>query len=292
MNKILIVDDEPAIVQITSMFLEPEGYACQGVSDGIEAQSILYQRPDEFSAVILDWTMPKMSGIELLKWMKQRDGTGHIPVIMQTAKMSPADIKEGIDAGAFYYLTKPTQREVLLSIVKAAISDYEFKRFLLEKIREGDNPYVFLHEAEFRLRTLTEAEYLASRLANATRSPNSALGISEILINSIEHGNLGISYAEKTELVANGTWRSEVERRLALPENRDKYVRVELKRSDEKLTLLVEDRGPGFDWQKYLSMDEIRVFDNHGRGIAITREYLEIQFFPPGNKVLISIPLQ
>ena len=292
MDKILIVDDEPGIVQITSIFLQSEGYEAVGAFDGVEAQNVLEQRGDEFSAIVLDWTMPRLSGIDLLKWMKQHDRYENIPVIMQTAKMSPQDIKEGIDAGAFYYLTKPIQKDILLSILKAAVSDVQYKRLLIQKIKEGDNPYGFLHDAEFRVRTLAEGEYLASRLANATPSPNNVLGISEMLVNAIEHGNLGISYVDKTALVGNGTWRSEVDRRLALLENVNKYVRVTLKRDNAKISLLIEDQGPGFDWQKFLSLDEVRVFDNHGRGIAITREYLELQYFPPGNKVLITIPLQ
>lgn len=292
MDKILVVDDEPGIVQVTSLFLQSEGYEAEGASDGVEAQAVIEVRPDEFSAIILDWTMPRMSGIDLLKWMKQNDRYENIPVIMQTAKMSPEDIKEGIDAGAFYYLTKPIQKDIMLSILKAAVSDLQYKKSLIQKIKEGDNPFGFLYDAEFRVRTLGEAEYLASRLANATPSPNNVLGISEMLINAIEHGNLGISYADKTALVTNGTWRADVDRRLKLPENVSKYVRVTLKRNTTKLTLLIEDQGPGFDWQKYLNLDEIRVFDNHGRGIAISREYLELQFFPPGNKVLITIPLQ
>ncbi|MBI3004132.1 MAG: response regulator [Ignavibacteriales bacterium] len=292
MDKILVVDDEPGIVQVTSLFLQSEGYEAEGASDGVEAQAVIEVRPDEFSAIILDWTMPRMSGIDLLKWMKQNDRYENIPVIMQTAKMSPEDIKEGIDAGAFYYLTKPIQKDIMLSILKAAVSDLQYKKSLIQKIKEGDNPFGFLYDAEFRVRTLGEAEYLASRLANATPSPNNVLGISEMLINAIEHGNLGISYADKTALVTNGTWRADVDRRLKLPENVSKYVRVTLNRNTTKLTLLIEDQGSGFDWQKYLNLDEIRVFDNHGRGIAISREYLELQFFPPGNKVLITIPLQ
>ncbi|MBI4429634.1 MAG: response regulator [Ignavibacteriales bacterium] len=292
MDKILVVDDEQGIVQIMSIFLQDEGYETVGAFDGVEAQGIIEQRSDEFSAIVLDWTMPRMSGIELLKWMKENDRYENIPVIMQTAKMSPEDIKEGIDAGAFYYLTKPIQKDLLLSILKAAVTDLQYKRSLIQKIKEGDNPFGFLYDATFRVRSLGEAEYLASRLANATSSANNALGISEMLINAIEHGNLGISYGDKTALVAEGTWRSEVDRRLRLPENANKFVHVTLKRNDVKLTLLIEDQGPGFDWAKYLSMDEIRVFDNHGRGIAITREYIELQFFPPGNKVLLTISLQ
>lgn len=288
-EKILVVDDEPGIVNLTSLFLQEEGYETIGAGDGVEAQTIIEKQAGEISGIVLDRLMPRMTGIELLKWMKQNKAYEAIPVILQTALAGSHDIKEGIAAGAFYYLTKPVQREVLIYIVRAAVSDFQFKKSLFEKIKEGDNPYASVSEAIFSVRTLGEAEYLASRIANATPQPNSVLGISEMMINAIEHGNLGISYAEKSRLVADGTWRAEVDRRLSLPDNVKKSVRVTMKRLPDRVSVLVEDQGPGFEWEKYLKMDEVRVFDNHGRGIAITREYLDIQFFPPGNKVLITI---
>lgn len=288
-NKILVVDDEPGIVHLTSLFLQGEGYETVGASDGVEAQAFIEKHAEEISGIVLDRLMPRMTGIELLKWMKQNKQYEAIPVILQTALAGSQDIKEGIAAGAFYYLTKPVQKEVLIYIVRAAVSDYEFKKSLFEKIKEGDNPYANVDEAVFNIRSLGEAEYLASRLANATPQPSSVLGISEMLINAIEHGNLSISYIDKSRLVAEGSWRKEVDRRLAMPENAKKSVRVTFKRLPDRINILIEDQGPGFEWQKYLKMDEVRVFDNHGRGIAITREYLDIQFFPPGNKVLITV---
>ena len=114
--------------------------------------------------------------------------------------------------------------------------------------------------------------------------------ISEILTNAVEHGNLGITYDEKTVLIAENGLAKEVERRLAMQEYATKRVTLALKRTDREITVEIEDEGKGFDFRKYLRMDESRVFDNHGRGIALTSEYLKLQYLGSGSKVIVTIP--
>jgi anti-sigma regulatory factor (Ser/Thr protein kinase) len=82
-----------------------------------------------------------------------------------------------------------------------------------------------------------------------------------------------------------------VERRLALPENANRIVEVRLKRVNGNMQIEIEDQGSGFDFQRYLRIDESRLFDNHGRGIAIARAALNVEFIGNGNKVVVSIPI-
>jgi DNA-binding response OmpR family regulator len=77
-----------------------------------------------FSAILLDRLMPQMDGIELLGKIKATLVLEQIPVIMVTATTDPASIQEGLDTGAYYYLIKPFEPKVLLSIVKAAVEQY------------------------------------------------------------------------------------------------------------------------------------------------------------------------
>ena len=291
-DTILIVDDEEQMRVVIQRILEDEGYSCLAAEDGIEAQEVIRSKVGALSAVLLDWTMPRMTGIDLLRWMKEEPRIEHIPVIMETAMDKPSFIKEGIEAGAFYYLTKPIERDVLLSVVKAAIDDFHFTQGLLRKLQECGNPFAVLEEATFRLRTLYEAETLAARIANAAPDPERTMVIAELINNAVEHGNLGIDYEEKTKLVSEGKWFAEVERRLALPENANKHVRVHLKKEQGNLFVEIEDQGPGFDFERFLTIDESRLFDNHGRGIAIAGSSLDVRFVRPGNKVIVSISLQ
>jgi DNA-binding response OmpR family regulator len=226
----------------------------------------------------------------LLSWIKAQPALEDIPVVMQTAMDSTEQIRQGIDAGAFYYLTKPFDKALLHSVVRAALMDSRSKRALLRKLKQSENPFQLLIEGTFKFRNLAEGERLAVWIANACSSPPRAMQITELITNAIEHGNLGITYNEKTEFVANGTWSAEVERRLALPQHQKKMVSLTFSRNTHGIQVLIEDEGPGFDYSPYMKLDESRVFDNHGRGIALAGSVLELQFLGRGNRVLITIP--
>jgi len=159
-------------------------------------------------------------------------------------------------------------------------------------LKECENPLAFLQEGTFRFRTLADADLLAARIASATPEPEHAIVIGELLANAVEHGSLGITYEEKTKLVDDSVWEAEVDRRLALPENAGKSVQVRMKKGEKNIEILIEDQGQGFDFERWVKFDESRVFDNHGRGIAIAMASLNIQFLGTGNKVLVTIPVQ
>ena len=292
MDTILIVDDNPDVVFLVRTTLEAEGYHCLTASDGLEAQALIEKMKEQITVILLDWKMPKMSGIELLRWIKSQPELKDIPVVMQTVLDKPEEIKEGIDAGAFYYLTKLTDPKLLLSIVKAAVSDFHQKQALLDKIKVGENPFALLVEGNFRFRTLADGEYLALGIANVCAAPEEVVAISELINNAVEHGNLGITYDAKTKYIEEDTFYAEIERRLALPKYARKYVEVRVKKSKDEMTVLITDQGPGFDFKKYLVLDESRVFDTHGRGIALANGLRDLQYLGTGNQVLITIPLR
>jgi CheY-like chemotaxis protein len=292
MDTILIADDDPVVRLVVRAILEPQGYVLHAAVDGKSARAILEQEGSRIKAIVLDWQMPEMSGIELLRWIKQQPEFGNTPVIMQTAMDSPENIREGIEAGAFYYLTKPIDEHLLPSVVRAALEDSSYKESLLRQLQESQNPLGILQEGAFQFRTLKEGERLALWIANACNCPAAAMGVNEIFINAIEHGNLGITYDEKTQYMSDGTWIAEVERRLALPECAGKHVDVRIARFPDSLSVLVQDQGPGFDYAQYLQFDEERVFHNHGRGIAMASSALDLQYRGNGNTVLVTIPIE
>ena len=72
----------------------------------------------DLAAVILDWMLPNMNGLEVLKLIKNDERFRNIPIIMQTGKKDKDSIISGINAGAYYYLTKPYNFTVLITILK------------------------------------------------------------------------------------------------------------------------------------------------------------------------------
>ncbi len=290
MDTVLVVEDDVLMRSVIERMLKLSAYNVLGAGDGRQAQSILRSSAKKVSAILLDWRMPEMSGIEFLHWIKKEPEFEHIPVIMETSMILPEHIKQGIDAGAFYYLTKPIEEKVMRSIVQAAVADLRQKESLIEKIRRGDKAFAQLFEGTFRFRTPEEAEFLAVSIANSSPDPEKAIFISELLSNAIEHGNLGITYDEKTNLIESDVLNKEVHRRLMLPEYADKFVTLYLSRSKEGLRIVIKDEGKGFDFRKYLKLDETRVFHNHGRGIALTGEYLALEYHGNGSEVTVTIP--
>ena len=113
-----------------------------------------------------------------------------------------------------------------------------------------------------------------------------------MLVNAVEHGNLGISYAEKSQLVQADKWAAEVERRLELPDNQEKFVEVLFSSDDREIAIRVKDHGSGFDWKPFLQIDPDRAFDPHGRGIAMARmlSFETLEYLGCGNEVRVTVP--
>jgi hypothetical protein len=147
------------------------------------------------------------------------------------------------------------------------------------------------NEVVYQIRTLEEAHQLSVLIANETPNPVENLIISELMFNAIEHGNLGISFEEKAFLIENDIFLDEVQRRLQLPENQHKRAHVIVRQNAKQMHVCITDMGSGFDYSKYLTIDESRIFENNGRGIALVNSILEIRFNEKGNQVCVFLPM-
>ena len=171
-----------------------------------EAWELLQQEPDRFDAVLLDRMMPRMNGMELLALIKGRADLSTLPTIMQTAMVAEKDILEGLQAGAYYYLTKPVERDPLLAIVAAAVDDYQRYRLLWDELQRTARTLALMASGRFLFRTIDECKNLAALLASMSPRPDRVVvGLSELLMNAVEHGNLGISYDDKSKLNETGS---------------------------------------------------------------------------------------
>ena len=120
-KKILIVDDEPISLKVLSEYLEGENLNLEFAENGKQALAILEKEPKNVSLVIMDRIMPFMSGMEVFQVMKQSNLLKKIPVIMLTGMTEKEDIIDAVDAGVFDYLTKPVNKNLLVSLVRRAI---------------------------------------------------------------------------------------------------------------------------------------------------------------------------
>ncbi len=289
---ILIVDDEPINLDIICAHLEDEDYDLVRVDNGHEAWSRLEADPARYDTIILDRMMPDMDGIQLLNIIKDTDELKHVPVIMQTAKAASSDVIAGLKAGASYYLTKPYEGEILKSVIRGAVNGRLHEKSLLESLREGRKIFDLMTFGRFRIRNLHQCNLVATQVAHLCPEPQRVVtGISELLVNALEHGNLKIGYAEKGSLMRSGTWQMEVERRLGTSENTDGYIELEFKVEADTVQIRIRDQGHGFDWTPYLDFDPERAFDPHGRGIAMARlsSFDDLEYIGDGNEVLATV---
>ncbi|MBF0288976.1 MAG: response regulator [SAR324 cluster bacterium] len=289
---ILLVDDQAYSLDLLTEFLSEEGYRLSTARDGMEALEILKDPSNDFKAVLLDRNMPKMDGLEALKQMKKHDHLKMVPVIFQTSMSSEDDIREGMDAGAYYYLAKGFERDTLLTIVKSAISDYKGYVSLQNELEETIESVKLMESAAFKIRVPHDAYNLVKLLAHGCPNPKkAAVGLIELLLNGIEHGNLGFSYDEKKQSIQNKEWQDEVKQRLELPENITKTVSLDYTLQDDEIHFLIKDQGEGFDWKKFLEFDPERLFDPNGRGIAMAHGqcFDELEYRGKGNEVLAVI---
>ncbi len=290
---VLMVDDEALNLEILNEYFDGEaGFLLDSANSGEAAWALLQDPANQYQLILLDRMMPGMDGIGLLRKIKAEPRLAGIPVIMQTAAGLPAQIREGLEAGAYYYLTKPYRRDALLAIVHAALTDAAARDNLRYQLSQHVNSLQFLNEAEFAIRSVEEAGQLASFIAQACPNPDIAvIGISELLVNGVEHGNLALSYAEKSKLKLDDGWHAEIERRSALAENKGKKVRLNFRRADNEIELRISDEGSGFEWQKFLEMDPERAFDPNGRGIALARmmSFSGIHYEGCGNVAVATI---
>lgn len=144
----------------------------------------------------------------------------------------------------------------------------------------------------YKFKTLDEACSLADKLANLCPDPKRArVGLVELLFNAIEHGNLEISCVSKAELVKKSALKDELDRRLMLPEYRDRMATVMMMDTDDEIHFLIQDQGRGFDWHHYIDVDPNRKHHPNGRGIAWAKymAFDRVEYRGVGNEVLAVI---
>ena len=118
-KRILVADDDPAILRLVTAIVEKEGYTVVPARDGREAFKIL-QKDSNFIAGIFDVMMPNIQGPELVRFMRTEKRLMRIPVMMMTAEQNPKISSESFAAGAVVFLPKPfttTQLQIMLRML-------------------------------------------------------------------------------------------------------------------------------------------------------------------------------
>ncbi len=185
-GRILIVDDEPINLQVLSNLLSLESYSVVKALSGFEALE-LFERGEEFDLVMLDVMMPRLSGLEVCRILREKYSLYDIPVLILTAKNQPQDILLGFTYGANDYLTKPFDRSELLARGRTLIA---LKHAVKEAIHSSQR-----FEMEKQRRVMVEM------LSDVVKSLTSTLKLNEVLRILLEKSKQIIDYDQAAILI-------------------------------------------------------------------------------------------
>jgi two-component system phosphate regulon response regulator PhoB len=142
MIKILIADDEPNQLELMAFNLERAGFSAIRAQNGKEVIELVEENNPDL--IILDWMMPKMSGIEVCRSLRSRSETKLLPIIILSARSEEGDKSLGLDSGADDYISKPFSPKELISRVKALLR--RSRPALINDILEYNNLRLSLSE--------------------------------------------------------------------------------------------------------------------------------------------------
>lgn len=158
---ILVVEDEDALSELLQYNLKKEGFKVSVAGDGEEAMMLVAERQPD--VVVLDWMLPKISGIEVCRRLRSRQETRNLPIVMLTARGEEADRIRGLDTGADDYIVKPFLMNELFARIRAVlrrirpglaedrvnVGSLSIDRVAHRVTRQGDE--IHLGPTEFRL---------------------------------------------------------------------------------------------------------------------------------------------
>jgi two-component system, OmpR family, alkaline phosphatase synthesis response regulator PhoP len=117
---VILAEDDPDIQLVARLALKRAGFLVRVANNGVEAVAMVREQPPD--AILLDWMMPEMDGLQACAILKADPATAHIPIVFLTAKTQDSEIQRGMSLGASGYVTKPFDALTLGDQVRAIIA--------------------------------------------------------------------------------------------------------------------------------------------------------------------------
>ncbi len=289
MKTVLVIDDEDSIRQVLSIALKEKNYSVFTASNGAEGIEVFKSKKPNI--VITDVKMHEMSGIEVTKKIKRMDED--VDVIIMTGYGSEELVIESMRAGASNFIKKPISLNELFTILENIIVKKESKK----RSEVAKDIVVYEKKRCIIGNDITRIWNVVNQvLFNLPKNIESSvyeglkIGLYEIIINAIEHGNLGITYEEKNQALNSNTYTELLDKRIREAEKENKKVIINSILNNGVFEVEVIDNGNGFDYTQLPSPHEPdRIFESNGRGIFLASVYYDdIRYIDPGNKVILT----
>ncbi|MBL8699074.1 MAG: ATP-binding protein [Alphaproteobacteria bacterium] len=241
----------------------------------------------EVDAIVVGTDLSSQTACALIKRWGCLDH--RLPMIAESQSLCATMCTEGAFAGPSHFAIDDLMSPALPQLLASALAQHREISRLRNEVEQRGSAIGLIMGGLFQVRTLSEARNLSTMLSLACPDPaRVVVGLRELIVNAIEHGNLGISCEEKGELIKSGNWQAEIDRRLALPEYRDRRATVQFRREAHRGIFQVRDEGAGFDFRRYLKFDPARLLAPNGRGIAMARSmsFDTLTYVGAGNDVI------
>jgi DNA-binding response OmpR family regulator len=284
---ILVVDDEEALRALLVRLLQNEGFEPFSANDGEEAIRLFRERSP--LVVISDVRMPKMDGLTLLVEIRKVDRSA--AVILMTGQGNEEILLSALRGGATNFFKKPFNTRELINEIRRIVG------FRMEAARSGlFSPYLTTETKTFVLPAGVSSYYPIVNqvtlqlpfLVPPEEILNLKIGIEEMITNAIEHGNLGITFEEKSEAIREGRLAELIAERTAESERAGRRVFITSRLAPELFEVTIRDEGQGFDWKKLPEVAPENLLAFNGRGILLTRIYFdEVIYNETGNQVAL-----
>lgn len=295
MKRIDIDTKQPVVVAFA-----PDGGLLSGLTEGLGCREFKVTEaltPSELAeenqkkyrhlgAFLIDLTV---AGIDLEKCIDEvdpgfRDSGG--PVIAIVDGEEDYDEAALLAAGASKIVDARLGQRALRLVISIEIEEFGRICLLRTELQKRSSAIGQIVQGQFRFKTRREAQNLATMLSMTCPNPMPiAIGLTELFINGVEHGCLGIGHDEKGRLIEDGLLAEEIARRRTMPEYCDHYVTVDFKRGPNRLYFEIRDGGDGFDFESYIADNEGHG-KKHGRGITMAKGcFEELIYKGNGNEV-------
>lgn len=286
--KVLIIEDDPSVGFFLEEVASSASHDVRRAVDGDKGLELFYEfQPD---MILSDLMLPGIDGMEILERVRSKDND--VVFIMLTGYGSEEMAIRALELRANNYLHKPIRHEALTGLldkygelIRSRTRKEEVRRMVTRRHTEVvmSNRMELVSEivnmlVEEAAPSLTESERFGIQL-----------GLYELIVNAIEHGNLGISFQEKNACLFDSSEKyNELLRSRLSDENlAAKRVTIEFRYSAGRLEWLIEDEGEGFDWYSLPNpLSRENQSNLSGRGIFLASfQFDELSFLGNGNRV-------
>jgi CheY-like chemotaxis protein len=286
--KVLIVEDDKVSCKKMQTIVTHQGHQTKVAKDGVQGIELYNKfKPD---LIFTDIQMPKMSGLEFLSTIRQTDND--VIVIVNTAFGSEKHAMEAFHLNANNYISKPIHfSEVLHHLKKyeAIIQERTLNREIEAMFIKRSYTLQVPNKIEQIPRVVDHLLTIGGDAIHPEEQLGVRLGLVELIVNAVEHGNMGITYDEKNMAINRNRLNILYQERLAIPEIAARRVKINFELNERGCEWVITDEGTGFDWEAIPDPTKgksLRALI--GRGIFLSRFYFdELEFIGTGNIIRI-----